>query len=70
MMPILFDKLKARGKDAISKRDRDRIHQIIGQIEMAYELRQLTWSQQEELMDMMQKHLNELSGAKISEVIQ
>lgn len=50
---MLFEKLKVRAQDAIQARDVYKMHEIIGQVEMAYELRQLTWSQQDELTDML-----------------
>lgn len=53
MMAMLFEKLKVRAQDAIQAQDVYKMHEIIGQVAMAYELRQLTWSQQDELTDML-----------------
>lgn len=53
MQTIMYEKLKALAQDAIQARDVYKMHEIIGQVAMAYELRQLTWSQQDELTDML-----------------
>lgn len=52
-MTIMHDKLLARAKDAIDSKDEDKVLRILGQIEMAYELGRLTWSQQDDLTDML-----------------
>ena len=53
MQTIMYEKLKVRAQDAIQAQDVYKMHEIIGQVAMAYELRQLTWSQQDELTDML-----------------
>ena len=58
MMTIMFNKLKAEAADAIQANNSAKAHQIIGRIEMAYELGRLTWSQQDELTDMLLDALN------------
>ena len=52
-MTIMFNKLKGRALNAIDTKDASKVHEVIGQVEMAYELGHLTWSQQEELTDML-----------------
>lgn len=48
-----YEKLKAEALNAIAAKDSDKAYEVIGRITMAYELDRLSWSQQNELTDML-----------------
>lgn len=52
-MTILFEKLKTRAKAALCNKDSDKVFEIYGQTEMAYELGRISWSQMAELTEML-----------------
>ena len=49
-----YEKLKAEARDAIAAKDYGKIHESIGRITMAYELGQLSWNQENELLEMLE----------------
>ena len=59
MMTIMYEKLKALAQAAINEKDIRRIYRVIGQVEMAYELGRLTWSQTNYLTDMLEEAAGE-----------
>ena len=52
-MTIMYEKLKDRAKTVIRTKDIDKAFVILGQVEMAYELGRISWSQQDELSAML-----------------
>ena len=59
MLTIMYEKLKVLAQAAINEKDIRHIYRIIGQVEMAYELGRLTWSQTQELTDILEKAAGE-----------
>lgn len=52
-MTIAFDKLKVKAQEAIDTKNISLAWRIFGQSEMAYECNRITWSQMNELTNML-----------------
>lgn len=53
-MTIMYEKLKKKADAAIAEKDQRHIYRIIGQVEMAYELGRVSWSQMNYLTDILE----------------
>ena len=54
-MILMYEKLKVEALNAIATKDSYKAYEVIGRITMAYELDRLSWSQQSELTDMLER---------------